>query len=205
MATQEERRDTAKAALLASARRLFGGRGYAETSIDDVAAKAGFAKGGVYHHFATKADLFETVLESVSEEIAEKTAAAALAEKDVRAALVAGTRAYFLCCRDAPTARILLVDGPRVLGWDRWREIDQKHFGGGVAAAVERAMEQGLIAGASANAVTRLLLGALSEAAFDCAAKSDFGALADDYLAGLEAMLAGLAPKGREKPRRRAR
>jgi AcrR family transcriptional regulator len=204
VATQEERRDAARAALLASARRLFGKRGYAETTIDEVAADAGFAKGGVYHHFPTKTDLFEAVLELVSEDVARQTLAVASAQKNVLDALIAGTRAYFDCCAEARTARILLVDGPQVLGWDRWREIDQKHFGGGVAAAIAAAMEQGLIAGATAETVTRLLLGAITEAALDCAARSDFDKLAGDYLVGFEALLTGLALKAREKKGRRS-
>lgn len=54
MATQTERRQATQAAILKAAKRLFGERGFAATTIDDIAAGARVAKGAVYHHFAAK-------------------------------------------------------------------------------------------------------------------------------------------------------
>ncbi|HEY5818202.1 MAG TPA: TetR/AcrR family transcriptional regulator [Mesorhizobium sp.] len=47
-----------RAEILAAAAVCFMDRGYTETSIDDVARRLGATKGRVYHHFASKADLF---------------------------------------------------------------------------------------------------------------------------------------------------
>jgi AcrR family transcriptional regulator len=48
--------------LLDAARRVFAAKGYADTTIDDVALAAGASKGAVYHHFATKEELFRQLV-----------------------------------------------------------------------------------------------------------------------------------------------
>lgn len=54
----KDRRAETRERLLASARAVFGERGYAGASVDDVARHAGFTKGAVYSHFASKRELF---------------------------------------------------------------------------------------------------------------------------------------------------
>ena len=63
MATQAERREKTRAAIVKAAKRIFGERGFAATTMDDIAGAARVAKGAVYHHFTTKEALFETVFE----------------------------------------------------------------------------------------------------------------------------------------------
>ena len=70
MSSQAERRAATVAAILTSARALFGGRGFEATSIDDIAEGAGVAKGAVYHHFDSKEAIFTQVLEAVQADIA---------------------------------------------------------------------------------------------------------------------------------------
>ena len=70
----------ARAALLDAAARVFAARGYAGTSVDAVAAEAGYSKGALYWHFASKADLFFALMEdrvdSVTHEMIELLATA---------------------------------------------------------------------------------------------------------------------------------
>ena len=98
MATQSERRQATQAAILKAAKRLFGERGFAATTIDDVAASAHVAKGAVYHHFETKEALFEAVFDQVSQELLVEVDRAARNEKDALAAMAKGTQAYFDAC-----------------------------------------------------------------------------------------------------------
>src|SRR3979490_2362888 len=130
MAKQAERRAATTEAILKAGRRLFGERGFAATTIDDIAESAQVAKGAVYHHFATK----EAVFDVVSRDLVSDIDRMVRTEKDVLAAMVAGTQHYFAACAKGPTCQIILRDGPAVLGWERWREIDAKHFGGNFRA-----------------------------------------------------------------------
>ena len=77
MATQSERRATTRAAILKTARHLFGDHGFENTTIDDIAIAARVAKGAIYHHFKTKEALFEAVFTQVSLELATDIARAA--------------------------------------------------------------------------------------------------------------------------------
>lgn len=194
MATQEERREATRAAILAAAQSRFGSFGYNHVAIDQIATDAKVAKGAVYHHFATKADLFETVLHMVASQILVEVQATSLQQSDILAAMFAGNRAFFASCANAQFAQIFLKDGPAVLGWNRWREIDASYFGGMVRDGLYVAMEVGVITKRPIDPLVRLILGAVTEAAIDCANSQDFAEAAESYLDGLEAILNGLRP-----------
>jgi AcrR family transcriptional regulator len=170
MARQAERLEATRGAIVAAATDLFGRQGYAATTMDQVASAAGVAKGAVYHHFPGKERLFETVLEAVTQQLAAEIAGRAAAAADVWDAVAVATEAYFALASTGAAGQIVLKDGPAVLGWERWREIDAEHFGRGIRAALEAAMDQGLIATQPIEPLARLLLGAATEAAAACAA-----------------------------------
>ena len=173
MATQSERRERTRSAIVKAARRIFGERGFAATTMDDIAGSARVAKGAVYHHFNTKEELFGAVFDQVSRDLVVEIDRIARAEKDVLSAMAAGTEAYFAACAKGPTGQIILRDGPAVLGWERWREIDARHFGGKLPRAIEIAIENGLIARQPVEPLARLLLGAMTEAAVACSTGSN--------------------------------
>jgi AcrR family transcriptional regulator len=192
MATQAERRAATIEAILKAGRRLFGERGFAATTIDDIAELAHVAKGAVYHHFATKEALFEAVFGQVSRALVQEIDRAVRSEKDVLAAMVAGTQHYFAACAKGPTGQIILRDGPAVLGWERWREIDAQHFGGKIPRALVAAMDAGLIARQPVEPLARLLLGAVTEAAVACAARTDVLKAGNEYTRAFKSLLEAL-------------
>ena len=195
MATQSERREATRAAIVKAAKRLFGERGFAGTTMDHVATAAHVAKGAVYHHFKTKEALFEAVFDQVSEDLVAEVERAARSENDALAAMAAGTQAYFAACATDATGQIILRDGPAVLGWERWREIDARHFGGGFPLALARAMEDGLIARQPVEPLSRLLLGAVTEAAVACSAGSDLHKTGAEYARAFRPLLDALRTK----------
>lgn len=201
MATQEERRERARRALLDAAATRFGEQGFSPTTIDQIAQDAGAAKGALYHYFPNKTAIFEAVLDQVSAEVAKQTRQALALRGgdgggggDMLEAMMTAVRAFFAACAAPATAQILLRDGPSVLGWDRWREIDSEHFGGAVTGALHLAMESGALSKQPVEPLARLLLGAISEAVIDCAGQSDFDAHAEAYITGIETLLHGLRP-----------
>jgi len=194
MATQQERRQATRSAVIKAAQRLFGDRGFAATTMDEVAAAARVAKGAVYHHFATKEALFEAVFDQVSAELLAEVDRIARAETDALAAMAKGTQAYFAACANDRTGQIVLHDGPAVLGWERWREIDNRHFGGRFTVALTRAMDEGLIARQPIEPLARLLLGAVTEAAVACSGR-DLQKAGADYARAFQALLDALRVK----------
>jgi AcrR family transcriptional regulator len=195
MATQAERREKTKAAIIKAAKRIFGERGFAATTMDDIAGAARVAKGAVYHHFTTKEALFEAVFEQTSIELVADLDRISRAEKDPLAAMAAGTQGYFTACSKGATGQIILRDGPAVLGWERWREIDARHFGGKFPRALAAAMDAGVIAKQPIEPLARLLLGAVTEAAVAVSAGPDIGKVGTDYARAFRSLLDALRVK----------
>jgi len=196
MAKQAERRAATTEAIMTAARRLFGSRGFAATTMDEIAEAARIAKGAVYHHFKTKEAVFEAVFDQVSRDLVVEIDSAARAEKDVLAAMVAGTEHYFAATAKGPIGRIILRDGPAVLGWERWREIDAQHFGGKLPRALSAAMEAGLIARQPVEPLARLLLGAVTEAAVACAGRADTARAGAEYARAFKSLVEALRVRG---------
>jgi len=200
MATQAERRTITLTAILKAARSQFGKRGFQDTTIDDLADAAGIRKGGFYHYFATKEAVFEAVFLEATKELAEEVNSAARLEKDYLLAIVTATREYFAICAKSPIGNIILRDGPAVLGWNRWREIDAEYFGGTIPRVIAAAMDAGIIARQPVEPLSRIILGAITEAAIACAGRSDIAKAGREYSAALKSMLEALRVKpGRKR------
>jgi AcrR family transcriptional regulator len=189
---QAQRLEATRNAITEAATGLFGRRGYAETTMDEIAAAAGVAKGAVYHHFPTKERLFEAVFEAATAGLAKSLISSVAAAADLLDAMAIATVAYFDACSTGPMAQIILKDGPAVLGWERWREIDAAHFGHTMPAALQDAMEQGLIAQQPIEPLARLLLGAVTEAAAACAASPSPAETGRAHAEAFRSLLEGL-------------
>src|SRR4029453_5269277 len=113
--------------LLRIATRLFVAHGYQGTSIEAVLREAGISRGALYHHFDGKEALFAAVLDQVEADIAGTVAAAGGGIDDPVEALRAGCHAWLRLAREPTVRRIALVDAPAVVGWEKWREMDERY------------------------------------------------------------------------------
>ena len=190
MSTQAERRTATIAAILASARSLFRTRGFEATSIDDIAEGAGVAKGAVYHHFESKEAIFTQVLEAVQAEIQKAPPPPTAMEGDLADQIAAGVEHYLLTASEPRYRRILLIDGPAVIGWRQWREIDDRYFGAG-ARMVSAALLGPGASPAEVEALTHLMMGAVMEAALVCATSTDVKRTARELADVLRRLLKG--------------
>jgi AcrR family transcriptional regulator len=170
---QEERSETTRGQLLATAERLFAERGYADTATEELVAEAGVTRGALYHHFADKRDLFRAVFIALEERMMARAAAVAAKAPDAWSALTAGAHGFLDVCLEPEVQRIALIDAPSVLGWEEWREIDARYALGLVQAALQGAMDAGAIAAQPVEPLSHVLLGALTEAALFIARSED--------------------------------
>ena len=190
--SQAERSAATVQALERAARALFSARGFEATSIDEIAARAGVAKGAFYHHFAAKEEIFVRVLDGVQAELAALPLPAASRRiADPLDRIADAVLRWLLAASEPERKRILLVDGPAVIGWQRWREIDAKYFGAGARAAVAGVLGEGASA-REVEALAHLLLGAVMEGALVCASAPDPRRAARDVTAALRRLLGGL-------------
>jgi AcrR family transcriptional regulator len=159
--------------LIAAARELFGARGYDGTSIEAVLESAGVARGALYHHFPTKEALFDAVLDQVVADVAEAVAGAARAAPDPVASLRAGCTEWLRMALDPAVQRIVLLDPPAVVGWSRWREIDEQHTLGGLRTSLELIAREGRLPAGNVDLLAHMVLAAVNEAALMIARAED--------------------------------
>lgn len=173
--TQGERSAVTRGALVAAGRRLFGSEGYAAVGTERIAREAGVTRGALYHQFPDKAELFAAVLDEVEAEIAMRIAEAVGGHDpaDTAGLLIAGADAWLDACIEPDLQRIVLLDGPSVLGWERWREIALLHGVGLVAALLADGIERGVIPPQPVDPLTHVLVGAVDEAALYVARAPD--------------------------------
>ena len=192
-----EQSDATRSTLLRVARRLFTERGYATTSTTEIADRAGVTRGALYHHFAAKDDLFRAVFEQLEAEVAEQVAREALAGADPLEQLRLGSRAFLDACVDPAVQRIVLLEGPGVLGWETWQEIEERYGYGLVAGAVETVIAAGLVEAQPVEPLAHVLFGALSQAGLMVARAEDARTVRTDMEAVMDRLLDGLrAPRG---------
>lgn len=192
MTRQVDRRSATVRAILASARRVFASKGFKATSIDAIATGAGVAKGAVYHHFASKEEIFVQVLESVQADIAAAPEpSSSKLMPDILDRIAAGVMRYLRATMEPGVKRILLLDGPIVVGWSKWREIDDRYFGAGTKAALTHALGKQASA-REIDAVAHLVMGAVMEAALVCALVKTPQKTAREHVSALRMMLEGV-------------
>jgi AcrR family transcriptional regulator len=192
--TQVERSETTRGELLRVARQLFTDPGYNETSLDVVAERAGVTKGALYHHFKNKRELFQAVFEQLEQEMCERIiVAAAAAGDDVWGGMRAGVEAFLAAAVNDPAVqRIVLLDGPTVLGWETWKEIDDRYGFGLTKASIEQAMEAGVLKKRPSEPLARLFLASLSEAAIQIARAKDQRKAMDEMRSAIWALVESL-------------
>jgi AcrR family transcriptional regulator len=191
MTIRARQREQTRQALLRESRRLFATLGYGGVGLAQIVGAAGVTKGALYHHFDSKADVFRAVLEQVQQEVARSVVAAAEAHDDPWAQLTAGCRAFLAAGTDPDVQRIMLIDGPAVLGWSEWRAQDEAASARHLAEALAELIDQGVIAAQPVEPLARLLSGAMNEAALWLATSDDPDDL-DRTWAALSRLLASL-------------
>ena len=191
-----ERRASTKRALLDAARTLFTGKGYAEVTIEEVVRKAGVTRGALYHHFDDKRALLRAVVVEIEDEIDVLVEGAArdahVRSGDPLKAMMAGYHAFLDACSSPEVRRLLLLDGPSVLGWEEWHEIDAAHAVAQIETGLGMLVDAGLAEPQPLRPLAHLLHGAVVEAALYVAVSEDAERARGEAGAGLERLIRGL-------------
>lgn len=174
--SKEDQSARTRQTLIDVARVLFARDGYADTGTEDIVQQAGVTRGALYHHFIGKRDLFEAVYVDLQDELRDRILAAA-GRREVDSIWVRihrGTHEYLDHYMDPAVQRIVLIDAPSVLGWSRWRELDENYVLGLLKGALTQAAEQGSLAATSEpDVLAHLMLGVISEASHVIASADD--------------------------------
>lgn len=165
MATQAERRAATRGRIVSAARERFASHGFEATSTSEILADAGVSRGALYHHFETKREVFEAVFLEVSEGAIERAARSVGRGESPLEDLVSASFAWLKEVRKPEVGKILLDQGPQVLGWKRARDLEARTSLHLVKQSLERAADAGEIAVPSIDLAAKLVNALLAEAA----------------------------------------
>jgi AcrR family transcriptional regulator len=132
-----------KRALIDVAQRLFTDQGYAASSLDQIVAGARVTKGALYHHFSGKQALFEAVFERVESDAAQSVKKALRGHRDPWDKARAGLRAHLEVVQEARYRRIVIQEGPAILGYERYREQEERSTFANVLDIVQSVLAAG--------------------------------------------------------------
>ncbi|AXX97077.1 TetR/AcrR family transcriptional regulator [Profundibacter amoris] len=184
--SNKARSEEMRARLITVSRKLFAQKGFAETGTPEIVKAAQVTRGALYHHFADKTDLFRAVVLAEANDVANDIALHSNANSNAAEALREGAKSYFKSMQKPGRVRLLLLDGPAVLGQKEMVSIDATTGG--------NALKEGLSALLSDNAAPLAALAEIISAAFDRAALAIAnGANETPYFDAISLVLEGLA------------
>ncbi|MTD58289.1 TetR/AcrR family transcriptional regulator [Amycolatopsis pithecellobii] len=165
--------ESTRSALVDSAVELFTKRGYAGTSLDEVAKRARVTKGALYHHFSGKQALFEAAFAQVESGVFGRLEEIMNGPQAAWERALGGLREFISSCLDPAYQRIAIHEAPVVMGWERWREAEDRASFGLIRSSLEDLIEAGEVDNVPVEITARLLFGALSAAATEIASSPD--------------------------------
>ena len=171
--------------------------GYDGTGTEQIVAEARVTRGALYHHFRDKADLFRAAMAEAAGELAQQLTDEQLAAEatspleDIRE----GVSAFLDTCVGGDFQRIVLVDGPRVLGADAWEELVDRYGRGLLEEWLDRAVEAGDLDPVPRGPLARLLIAMLTEASLAIARSAQPAATRAELGEVLDRLLTGLRPR----------
>lgn len=168
--------------LVRIARKHFAEHGFSHAALESIAAEAEVTRGALYHHFGNKNGLFLSVLESVQQEVGERVEKEASRSDDLREQLLLGCRAFLAAAVEPANKRIMLIDGPSVLGWDTWRRLDEKNSMSHLREQLTLMQEQGMLGKVSVEALATFISGGLNESALRMAELTDTAAAMEETM-----------------------
>ena len=193
--TQAARSAATKEALVRAARPLFAADGFAGVGTEAIVRAAGVTRGALYHQFTDKTELFAAVFEEVEAALTQRIddVVSGSGLEDPIELMTLGARAWLDACAEPEAHRIVLVEAPAVLGWQRWREVGLRYGLGLVQSLLVYAMEVGRIRRQPVDALGHVLIGALDEAALYVAQSERPDQARTEVVAVLEDLMHALA------------
>lgn len=192
-------------ALIAKAEAHFTDAGYAATSLDAIVRDARVTKGALYHHFTGKQAVFEAVFEKVESEAAKQIKKALRGERDPWDKALAGLQAFLEVVQEPAYQRIVILEGPAILGHERFRETEERSSYSIVNDIVRSVLSASdwQLDEAMTQTFTHIFFGAMSAAGESVTGAEDPRAAVARVEAAITFILAGLrslAESGAELP-----
>lgn len=180
-----------RAKLIRAARKAFAAKGYAAASMDDLTAEAGLTRGALYHNFGDKKGLLQAVIAQIDAEMVARLQTVRERAETAWLGLLAESVAYIEMALEPEIQRIMLLDGPAVLG-DPSRWPNQTECLRTTTRTLQALIAEGTVRPVDAEAAARLLNGAALNASLWIAAADDPQAVLAKAIEAFRHLAAGL-------------
>lgn len=189
---RQEYSASTKRALVDVATELFTVQGYAGTSLDEIVAGARVTKGALYHHFSGKQALFEAVFVRVEDDASGSIRRAVRDTEDPWDKAMAGLRAFLDVLQRPEYRRLVIQEGPAVLGYERYREQEERSTYGIVQEIVSSVLASYALEKSMVDTFSRVFFGAMSAAGSAVSSADDTARASAEVEAAIAFILAGL-------------
>jgi AcrR family transcriptional regulator len=193
------RSETTRRRLISVGRRLFARRGFDGVSAEELVAAAKLTRGALYHHFdGGKEGLFRAVVSDAMAEVHARLAKEAAAARTPLQAVELGIGSFLAACSEPEFQRVLLIDGPAVLGWHAWRALDLEYGLGLLRRGLQAADAAGELSVPDVETATHLLAGALMDGAMLIGRQPEDASIRRRVESAVLRLVRGLSPTGKE-------
>ena len=189
--TRKQMIEQTRGRLIEAARRAFADKGYAESSMDDFTAEVGLTRGALYHHFGDKKGLLKAVIDQIDQEMSDRLNVISDNADSLWRGFIEECVAYMKMALEPEIQRIMLLDGPAVLG-DPSRWPNQSACIRATTISISKLIEEGTVRKVAPEAAARLVNGATLNAALWIAAAKDPQAASQQAITAFLALAKGL-------------
>ncbi len=189
--TRAQMVEETRAKLIAAGRKAFATKGYAASSMDDFTAEAGLTRGALYHNFGDKKGLLQAVIDQIDAEMLVRQRVAQAKGKTPWEGFINEGIAYIEMAIEPEIQRIMLLDGPAVLG-DPSQWPNQTACLRTSTETIEALIADGIVKPVDAEAAARLINGAALNAALWIAAADDPHAVLEKVVDAFRHLAGGL-------------
>jgi AcrR family transcriptional regulator len=159
---RDEYSDATRLALVESATGLFATKGFTSTSLDEVAANARLTKGAIYHHFASKVDLFEAACEHLVADSVNQMSEVASSAPDAWDGALAALDIFLETELDPVMQRVCFIEGPAALGFERWWAFGERYYVEPIRVILDRMTAEGELDAVDSDTLAQMLYGAVT-------------------------------------------
>jgi AcrR family transcriptional regulator len=188
----KQRSEETSTLLINVGQKLFRTHGYSGISQEEIVKKAGMTRGALYHHFDGKKGLFKAVFEDSILKIASRVKMAENRTAQSWDNFISCTYEFCVACLDSDLQRIVLIDGPVVLGWNVWRKIDERETMGILNSHLKILLEDEVIHSIPLELLTHFISGAVNESILWISGTNDPRKAFDETWPSLKAILSTL-------------
>lgn len=189
--TRDVNAEATRQLLIAEARRLFAKDGFSRTSLSKIAEKACVTKGAIYHHFSSKEDIFSACYSSQACDVAKAIRQVSLTD-DPWQDIINQCKSYLNTSMKKKGMGLSIQEAITVLGWDRWRKLDEEHTMGLLTQNISRLQEAKLLKPYSSALLADAIYGILVHAMMSLVGAEDKAATRDELLLLIQDLLIGV-------------